>query len=260
MLDNQAFGQQFGIDIAYQQLGELFSANFSANLQNFSTTQADFHLRQPFFGQLAINWLDKAQFKIIRDQNDFIVIDGQKQPLATVNHHLQPWLVFLAICQIAGIDVVNDLKALQPIFQQLQPSVPVSSNQAKQLANFLNGKISLILTSQTYQTTGEWWRYCSEQYARNLCFYQDIKQLNLTAWTGHPVDKPFGVIDIISDFDDQQTKQLFEQKNRFLSGFMPASHLIRLQTATQFQQLLEIMLIAQMTCFYLAVLQQQSLR
>lgn len=259
MLDNQAFGQQFGLQTAYYQLAGLFNDGLVDDLQAPKSTEVEFHLQQTFLGELALSCLNKPYFTLKLDQENYFIINNQKYYFKETEYYLRPWLVFLTICQIGGIDVRNELKNIQAIFQQLAPNVSTVNNQAKRLATFLNGKIGLIFTSQVHQSLGQWWRYCNESYAHNLCFCQNIEQLNFAAWTGHPVDKPFGVIDLITDFDDQQTHQLFIDKNHSLSGLMPASQSVKLHTSSHLQQLLELMLIGQITSFYLATLQQQSL-
>lgn len=260
MLDNQARWREFGLDMASEQLAKLFSSDFAKQLELFSVNQAIFHLKEPQWGKLACAWLNNPNFSVVKSQRDFVEIGSDQQPLAEQPFYLKKWFVILTVLQLGGVDAIGALTELRPVFDQLQPTAPTSDNQAKILAKFTSGKIGLIISGQDYNPAGEWWQFCYQKYARSLCFWQNIEQLDLTAWTGRPVEKPFGVIDLISDFDSDQTKRLFSQKNRLLSGFMPASRTVKLTTSSPHSQILEMMLIAEMTSFYLALIYQQSLR
>ena len=138
--------------------------------------------------------------------------------------------------------------------------MPTVDNQAKQLALYLAGKISLVFSPEQTRGVGEFWRRCLESQAHNLCFNQTITDLNFAGWSSHPVEKPFGVLDLIPTEIDRATDMAFAHKNRQLSGKMPASRQLQLHTDNPTNQLLEMMLLAETTSFYLACLNKQSLK
>lgn len=257
MLDDINYLNQFGLNKAFAELEGLFQADFYDNLPAFSVNQVI--IQQPYLSQgtaVALKLINNQGFQWQADSKSEIIIDNEKINLSQIK--IENWTDLTYLLQLAGHDIKKSLQELQPIFEQLKPTQATANNQAKQLSLYLAGKTALVLTSKNWRVVGDWWRWQIENQAANLCFNQHITELNPAGWGSHPIEKQFGVIDIISLFDSDDIKQRFLLKNRILSGKMPASKTVNLQTQTNINQALEALLIGQATSYYLLALNKQT--
>ena len=260
MLDDLNQLNQFGVEIAWRRLHGIFKSDFLANTPDFSGLKVVFYGKQPSLGlKIGLEWASDRDFHWEQSSESKIIIDDETYPLPEVSE-LSDWHDLLLVMKIAGVDLYDNLQELKTIINQLAPSVPTVDNQAKQLALYLAGKISLVFSPEQTRGVGEFWRQCLESQAHNLCFNQTITDLNFVGWSSHPVEKPFGVLDLIPTDIDRATDMAFARKNRQLSGKMPASRQLKLQASDYAGQVLEIMLLAEATSFYLACLNKQSLK
>lgn len=257
MLDDINYLNQFGLNKAFAELEGLFQTDFYDNLPAFSVNQAT--IQQPYLSQgtkAALEFINNPNFRWKAASESQIIIDDEKINLAQVK--IENWTELAFLLQLAGHDIKKNLQELQSIFRQLKPDQPTATNQAKQLSLYLAGKSALILTSENWRMVGDWWRWQIENQAANLCFNQHIAEVNPAGWGSHPIEKQFGIVDVISLFDSTDTKQRFLVKNRILSGKMPAAKTLQLQTQTAISQALEALLIGQATSYYLAALNKQT--
>lgn len=256
MLDQLNHLNQFQVNAAWEQLALVFQPNFLAEAPEFSGLEVIFHSQQPSLGlKIALDWLDNTQFQWQATTSRAVAVDGETWPLPEMPDRLGEWRDLLLCLKLAGIDIHSALQEVKNITDQLAPAVITRENKAKQLALRLAGKVGLVLTARQLELVGEWWRRALEQQAANLCFSQTINQINYRGWQSHPVDKPFGVIDIVN----HQDQTAFDKKNRQLSGKMPAAYQLKPTANQPAAQLLELIILAEATSFYLAVLNKQSL-
>ena len=260
MLDDQNYLNQFKVGLKLNQLQAIFQDDFLPEVANFSVATAKFYSPQlSLGGQIGLTNLEVTDFSWQASQKSYLKVDNQKISLTQMTPELTDWRDLLLIWQLAGINTVALLQQLKNVWQTWQPEQPITTNQAKQLALNSAGKIGLFLTSSTYQAIGKWWRQQFETQAHNLSFDQTIDDLVYSAWDSHPVDKPFAVFDLVTEADDFKSQQTFRDKNRFLSGKMPASQLIRYTSITPHGQILELFLLGQVVSYYLASLNKQPL-
>lgn len=256
MLDQLNYLNQFHINNAWRQLEAVLQASFLAETPDFSGLEVTFGSPKLSLGlEIALTWLDNPQFQWQAQAERTVIIDGESFDLPEVTADLADWRDLLLCLKLAGIDIWTALQQAQEATQSLAPTVATSDNPAKQLALRLAGKIGLIISAEQLRPVGDWWRQCLEQRAVNLCFSQSIDQLNNRGWQSHPIEKPFAVIDL----PNHQDQVKFDRKNRQLSGKMPASYQFKPVSDQPVEQLLELLLMAEATSFYLAVLNKQSL-
>lgn len=257
ILDQINYLNQFQISLAWRNLATIFDSDFLDDSPDFSSPEAIFYSPHPSLGlRIGLDWLNNSQFNWQTAPARSVQINGETHPLTGFSNKLENWYDYLLSLKLAGIDIWTILQQVKPTFDQLSPLVNSSNNQAKQLAQRLAGKTILVITADQLETVGQWWRHCFENWASNLCFTQTISQINYQGWRSHPIDKPFGVIDITNPQDQTQ----FSQKNRQLSGKMPAAYQIKTTTKRSATELIELMLLAEATSYYLAALNKQSLR
>lgn len=135
--------------------------------------------------------------------------------------------------------------------------VPAAENQAKQLALHLAGKTPVVYASTLMRSIAYKWKISFNENAKNIAFWNELPEFNhneFLGWTSHPVQKPFGVIDLRSSFDHPRIEKRFEVSAKLLSGKRPHPEGIQLQGSTMIEQMLWGALLADMTSVYLALL------
>ncbi len=137
------------------------------------------------------------------------------------------------------------------------PLVPTNSNYAKQLAFWALGKTSVYFSGTFAYPVAYKFKTCTNETAKNLSFLCEFPEFNhneILGWTSHPIEKPFAIFDVISNYEHPQILKRFEISNRLLSGQRPRSTTIKLEGETQIAQLLWGSILADFVCIYLASL------
>ena len=194
------------------------------------------------------------------EQIPYIQLPSGPQPRMEVFSNLT---ALIAIFEAYGIlsDVTLQLRdvanSLQAATNRWTPDIDTTNNQAKQLALEMVGKIPVIYASNLMGSVAYKWKISFNESAKNVAFYNVLPEFNhneFMGWTSHPVQKPFGVIDLVSSFDHEQIKKRFEISDRLLSGMRPHAHTVELQGASILEQMLWGSILADFVSIYLAIL------
>lgn len=207
-----------------------------------------------------------------------IAAGGKLQQLAQDNHYpfaqlpggFQPRMaVWSAVRVLADVfdqlslvnGAVEQLKATQPNLEaatdNLLPAVATEQNQAKQLAQQLNGKTPVIYAGPTLASAAYKWKISFNESAKNVAFCNVFSEFNhneFMGWTAKPDDKPFAVVELQSDLDHPQIQKRFAVSNQLLGGKMPEPILIKAEGKSRIEQLLWSIQLGDFTSLYLALL------
>lgn len=137
------------------------------------------------------------------------------------------------------------------------PSVSTVDNIAKQLAEKLAGKTPIIYAGSLFAPIAYKWKIGFNENAKNVAYCNELSEFNhneFIGWSSHPVEKPFGVIDLRSSFDHEQIKKRFEVSDRLLSGMRPKAEVIQLQGESVLEQMLWASVLGDFVSIYLAIL------
>lgn len=135
--------------------------------------------------------------------------------------------------------------------------VPTDKNYAKQIANFALGKTAVFYGGAITSSVAYKWKISWNENAKNVAFWNELPEFNhneFIGWTSHPVEKPFAVFDIVSNFEHSQILKRFEVSDRLLSGKRPKSFVINLAGDSIIKQLLWGSILADYVSIYLAIL------
>lgn len=135
-------------------------------------------------------------------------------------------------------------------------------NRAKQLANFIAGRSGYLIYANELGLVARWWQMAINRRANNLCFIESIDQFvdfGKDGWWSHPVDKPFAVLDLISNRTPQTDNQFFFAKDRVLSGKIPHSKLVELSHSSLIDSFWVGVVLGELTAGYLASLNKQPI-
>lgn len=190
-----------------------------------------------------------------------ILLPGGYQPRFAVLYSLKALVTILEKCGFVSAEQAE--KELHQAAQYLKQAVAdwradvlTKDNQAKQLAEHLMGKTPIIYGAKLYSAAYKW-KINFNENAKNTAWcnaYPEFDHNEFLGWSSHPVEKPFGVVDLISSFDHPQIQRRFTISDRLLSGHRPKATTIKAQGETVLEQLLWTVALGDMTSIYLALL------
>jgi len=138
-----------------------------------------------------------------------------------------------------------------------RPDVPTARNAAKQLAQELMGRSLVFYSGPKLFPVANKWKICSNENAKNVAWVNQFPEYDhneFIGWSSHPVDKPYGIVEIRSNLENERIQKRFEISERLLSGLRPAPHIVVPQGETQLQQIIWTSNFADFVSLYLALL------
>jgi glucose/mannose-6-phosphate isomerase len=135
--------------------------------------------------------------------------------------------------------------------------IPTVDNYAKQLAEEAVGKTPVFYGGALTAPLAYKWKISWNENAKNVAFWNEYPEFNhneFIGWTSHPVEKPFVVFDLVSNFEHSQILKRFELSDRLLSGKRPKAHTVKLAGDTLLAQLLWGAILADFVSIYVAIL------
>lgn len=138
-----------------------------------------------------------------------------------------------------------------------RPDTPTDQNQAKQLALELVGKSPVVYAGPLMFPAAYKWKISFNENAKNVAWcgvFPEFSHNEFLGWTSHPVDKPYGVIELHSSFEHERVQKRFVITERLLSGKRPSPYVIDAQGDILLEQLLWTIALGDFTSIYLALL------
>jgi len=183
------------------------------------------------------------------------------QPRMAVIYNLRALVALLVNFKIVDEsrlqEIENAVEWLSEETANWSSDVPTDKNYAKQIANFALGKTAIFYGGSITSAVAYKWKISWNENAKNIAFWNALPEFNhneFIGWTSHPVEKPFAVFDIVSDFEHSQILKRFEVSDRLLSGKRPKSFVINLAGDSVIKQLLWGSILADFASIYLAIL------
>ena len=146
---------------------------------------------------------------------------------------------------------------IQTAVTNWRPDVPTAKNPAKQLAQELSGKSVVVYAGPKMQAVANKFKIAINENAKNVAWWNVVPEFNhneFIGWSGHPIDKPYGIVDIRSDLEHPRVQKRFEVTERLLSGKRPAPHVVKPEGDTVLKQMLWGMVFCDFVSLYLALL------
>lgn len=185
-----------------------------------------------------------------------------EQPRYAVFYNLKALLDLLAPTGLLNQDNIgSELSSASEFLQQAAvnwlPTVPTGQNPAKKLAMELAGKSPVIYAGPLLAPAAYKWKISFNENAKNVAWWNQFPELNhneFIGWASHPVDKPYGVIDLRSNLEHPRVQKRFEVTERLLSGLRPAPYVVQAQGDNAIQQLLWTVAFGDFVSIYLALI------
>jgi glucose/mannose-6-phosphate isomerase len=160
---------------------------------------------------------------------------------------------------VEGLNAVADWLKIQK--DSWRPDVAAKDNLAKQIATELAGKTVIVYSGPLLFPAANKWKICCNENAKNLAWsnqYPEINHNEFIGWSSHPVDKPFGVVEIRSNLEHERTQKRFVVTEKLLSGKRPAPIVVTPVGENHLQQLLWTSMLGDFVTIYLALLNNQN--
>jgi glucose/mannose-6-phosphate isomerase len=138
-----------------------------------------------------------------------------------------------------------------------EATVPTEYNLAKQLAQYAAGKTPVIYAPRIMRSIAYKWKISFNESSKNVAFCNELPEFNhneFIGWSSHPIEKPFAVFDLRSDFEHERISKRFEVTDRLLSGMRPKANVVELEGESVIREMLWGSVLADFTSIYLAVL------
>lgn len=199
----------------------------------------------------------------IADQNGYPVyrLPADFQPRMAVFYNLT---ALVQICERAHLvqeGAAEQLSAaadwLKDQVAQWLPTVPAKENRAKQIAQELMGKSPVVYAGPELSPAAYKWKINFNENAKNVAWCGTLPEFNhneFLGWSSHPVEKPYGVIDLRSSFEHPQVLKRFELSERLLSGMRPAPVVVEAEGDDLLRHLLWTVALGDFVSLYLSLL------
>lgn len=137
------------------------------------------------------------------------------------------------------------------------PDVITEKNPAKELALELVGSSSVIYASSIFYPLAYKWKISINENAKNVAWCNQLPEFNhneFLGWTSHPVDKPYKIINLVSNLDHPQVQKRFEVSEKLLSGKKPSAEVVKLEGENLLEQMIYGVAFGDFVSLYLALL------
>jgi glucose/mannose-6-phosphate isomerase len=195
----------------------------------------------------------------------FMLIPKAEQPRYAVFYMLVAMVKIFESAGLIGNEAGEELKRaasfLAETVKAWLPTVPTDKNPAKKLALELAGKSIAVYGGPLMAPAAYKWKISFQENAKNVAWWNELPEFDhneLIGWTSHPVDKPYGVVEIRSNLEHPRILKRFEVAEKLLSGRRPAPHVINPEGETLLEQLLWSIAFGDFVTLYMALLNNQN--
>lgn len=194
----------------------------------------------------------------------YVLIPKAEQPRYAVFYMFK---AILAILESAGIGQNYDAELevtanfLDESIKAWLPSVPQEKNPAKKLAFELAGKSMAVYGGPLMAPAAYKWKISFNENAKNVAWWNELPEFDhneMIGWTSHPIDKPYGIVELRSKLEHPRILRRFEVAEQLLSGQRPAPHVVEVAGETLPEQIFWAVAYGDFVTLYLALLNNQD--
>jgi glucose/mannose-6-phosphate isomerase len=146
---------------------------------------------------------------------------------------------------------------LRPRIAPWTPTVATADNPAKQLALELTGRSVVVYSGPRLFPAANKWKICLNENSKTIAWVNQYPEFNhneFIGWSNPAVDKPYVVVEIRSNVEDERVQRRFLISENLLSDMRPEPHVIEPVGQTILQQLIWTSNFGDFTSLYLALL------
>lgn len=190
-----------------------------------------------------------------------VALPGGVQPRMGVIYNLRALTALLAHFGVVSWAYFDEISAsanwLREQTERWLPGVTTDKNDAKQAALLLVGKTPVFYAGHIMAPVAYKWKISLNETSKNVAFWNEYPEFNhneFMGWASHPVEKPFAVVDLMSQFEHPQILKRFTISDRLLSGRRPKATVVTLEGDTVLRQMLWASVFADFVSIYTAIL------
>lgn len=146
---------------------------------------------------------------------------------------------------------------LKTAVQSWRADVATKKNQAKQIALDVIGKSAVVYAGPHLFPAAYKWKISFNENAKNVAWCNQFPEFNhneFLGWSSHPVDKPYTVINLHCQYDNEQIKKRFAATKKLLSGRMPDPVEVQAEGNSRLEQLLWTVILGDFVSLYTGLL------
>jgi glucose/mannose-6-phosphate isomerase len=189
------------------------------------------------------------------------ILPVTKQPRYAVFYGLKALLTLLTAAGLMDENVLEELTAVGPKLQTAAtawlPTVPTADNPAKKLALECIGKSIVVYAGPKLYPAAYKWKISFNENAKQIAWVNQYPEFNhneFIGWSKQPVDKPYTIIELKSNLENERIQKRFVVSNRLLSGLWPHPYSVDAVGQTLIEQLLWIITFGDFVTLYTALL------
>lgn len=201
--------------------------------------------------------LEAAQDKAIAH----VQLPNGLQPRMAVLYNLRALLRLMAHFNVCDQTYYDEIAVHSDWLRQVSSAwakeVTTDHNVAKQLALVSVGKTPVFYAGHLMAPIAYKWKISWNENAKNVAFCGELPEFNhneFMGWSSHPVEKPYAVFDLVSEFEHERIQKRFAVSDRLLSGRRPKANIVALQGASPIAQMLWGAILADFASIYAAIL------
>ena len=190
----------------------------------------------------------------------YIRLQKISQPRYGVFMHLRAITKILNQVNLANgkyEELAEQESTIREFIDGILPNIAIDQNLAKRLAIKCVGKTPVTFASSTFAPVAYKWKISFNENSKNVAFWNEYPEFNhneMIGWTSHPIEKPFTILDLRSEFDNPRNIERMELSDKLLSGQRPAAEVINLYGENPLQQMLCGMALGDFVSIYLGIL------
>ena len=189
-----------------------------------------------------------------------ITLPSGMQPRMAALHNLRALVGFLeafGLVKGASEELAANTEWLKTEVAHWKPEVATADNYAKQLALEAVGKSIVVYAGSIMAPVAYKWKISFNENAKNVAFHNEYPEFNhneFMGWSSHPIDKPYAIFNLISNFEHPQVRKRFEISERLLSGKRPHAVTVNLKGENAVAQMAWGSILADYVSIYVAIL------
>ena len=125
------------------------------------------------------------------------------------------------------------------------------------MAEFMAGKSAVMYSGPMLMPAAKKLKITCNENAKNVSWFNTYPEYNhneYIGWTGGPVQKPYAIINFLTDLEHPRVQKRFDISDKLLSGLRPEPMNVQCQGVTIIEQILWAMMLGDFAATYLAVL------
>lgn len=200
--------------------------------------------------------------QIAEDKNyPLFVIPGGIQPRMCAFYFFRALVDLFEVLGLVGQGSAAQLeeagKWLEGQIGSFKPEIATKDNPAKQLALELIGKSVVVYSGPKLFPSANKFKICLNENAKNVAWVNQYSEFNhneFIGWSSHPVQKPYAVVEIRSNLENDRIQKRFKVSEQLLSGKRPNPEVVEPVGDTLLKQLLWSSNFADFVSIYIALL------